>query len=163
MPHRHLPLLSPAGHNAAATGPYYLYGSKATKIFDALGALGSIAFAYNIVIIPEVQVRSTSSAAGSKAARMNNLPLVLSGSASPCEAAVQATIRAPAVRNMYRSICIQYMFAVTLWMSITFIPYWCALHYLTPSAAPNPTSAGLVADRRFSFAGHMATACIPMC
>ena len=39
------------------TGPYYLYGSKATKIFDALGALGSLAFAYNIVIIPEVQVR----------------------------------------------------------------------------------------------------------
>ena len=44
-----------------SNGPkaYWLYGSTPTKTFNALGALGSLAFAYNIVIIPEVQVRPT--------------------------------------------------------------------------------------------------------
>ena len=37
-------------------------GQRQPRIFDALGALGSIAFAYNIVIIPEVQVRSSNGA-----------------------------------------------------------------------------------------------------
>ena len=42
---------------------------------------------------------------------------------------LQATIRPPAVKNMYRSIVIQYTFAVTLWVAITFVGYWCALYH----------------------------------
>lgn len=37
---------------------------------------------------------------------------------------LQATIAPPAVRNMYKSIAIQYVFAVTLWVVLTFVSYW---------------------------------------
>ena len=35
---------------------YNLLGSHPTKAFDAMGAFGSMAFAYNTVILPEIQV-----------------------------------------------------------------------------------------------------------
>jgi hypothetical protein len=39
--------------------------------------------------------------------------------------ALQATIRPPAVRNMYKAIWLVYIFAVSLWAAITFVGYWC--------------------------------------
>lgn len=56
----HTPHSVQAGIAGINNGPkaYWLYGNTPTKAFNALGALGSLAFAYNIVIIPEVQVRS---------------------------------------------------------------------------------------------------------
>ena len=43
------------------SGPkdYSVEGSSATKAFDAMGALGTMAFAFNTVILPEIQVSQT--------------------------------------------------------------------------------------------------------
>ena len=35
---------------------YSLFGSRPTKAFDAMGAFASMAFAFNTVILPEIQV-----------------------------------------------------------------------------------------------------------
>ena len=35
---------------------YSVVGSRPTKAFNALGSLGTMAFAYNTVILPEIQV-----------------------------------------------------------------------------------------------------------
>ncbi len=42
------------------TGPkdYSVAGTSADKAFNALGSLGTMAFAYNTVILPEIQVRT---------------------------------------------------------------------------------------------------------
>lgn len=40
---------------------YSIFGTRPTKAFDALGSLGTMAFAYNTVILPEIQVLATSS------------------------------------------------------------------------------------------------------
>ena len=43
------------------TGPkdYGISGTSADKAFNALGSLGTMAFAYNTVILPEIQVSTT--------------------------------------------------------------------------------------------------------
>ena len=46
------------------TGPkdYGISGTSADKAFNALGSLGTMAFAYNTVILPEIQVSTACSA-----------------------------------------------------------------------------------------------------
>lgn len=39
-----------------------IHESKPTGIFDAMGAIGSIAFAFNTVILPELQVTALTAA-----------------------------------------------------------------------------------------------------
>lgn len=47
-----------AGRNSPPRD-FGVHETKPTGIFDAMGAIGSIAFAFNTVILPELQVRCT--------------------------------------------------------------------------------------------------------
>ena len=38
---------------------------------------------------------------------------------------IQATVRAPAVRNMRKAVTYYYIFAMSLWIILTYIGYWC--------------------------------------
>ncbi|DBA99266.1 TPA: Proline transporter [Trebouxia sp. C0006] len=75
------------------TGPkdYSIAGTNADKAFNALGSLGTMAFAYNTVILPEIQ----------------------------------ATVRAPAARNMItKTLPMMYLIGTLPFLLISFIGYW---------------------------------------
>lgn len=46
---------------------------------------------------------------------------------------IQATVKAPTVRNMRKAISLYYIFAMSLWIILTYVGYWCesppALYY----------------------------------
>lgn len=85
--------ISIACHDGRHNGPkdYSVLGSRPTKAFDALGSLGTMAFAYNTVILPEIQ----------------------------------ATVRAPAARNMItKTLPMMYLIGTIPFLLISFIGYW---------------------------------------
>ena len=51
--------MSPLAHAGMNSPPrdYGVHETKPTGTFDAMGAIGSIAFAFNTVILPELQVK----------------------------------------------------------------------------------------------------------
>lgn len=91
------------GRNPAVPVEYFLYGNQTEKVFNALGVLGTVAFAYNNVILPEIQ----------------------------------ATVRAPAVRNMRKTITLYYIFAMSLWIVLTFVGYWAYGNGVYPNMLSN--------------------------
>lgn len=81
-----------AFHDGRHASPSYsVEGSKPTKAFDAMGALGTMAFAFNTVILPEIQ----------------------------------ATVRAPAARNMIRkTLPFNYLVGSVPFLFLSFVGYW---------------------------------------
>ena len=59
------------------TGPkdYGISGTSADKAFNALGSLGTMAFAYNTVILPEIQVSTAHLALSKLRADLSLKPL----------------------------------------------------------------------------------------
>ena len=52
------------------------------------------------------------------------LPAVLDAVAGCCRPEIQATVRAPSIRNFRIAVTLYYMFAMSLWIIITVIGYW---------------------------------------
>ena len=56
---------------------------------------------------------------------------------------IQATVKAPAVRNFRMAVTLYYMFAMSLWIVITVVGYWCF-----PRRFPDPIPAPSVLVKR---------------
>lgn len=90
-------------NNPSGEPSYELEGNVTEKVFNALGVIGTVAFSYNNVILPEIQ----------------------------------ATARAPAIKNMRKAIGIVYAFGMSLWIVMAYIGYWAYGNGVTPNLLIN--------------------------
>ena len=48
---------------------------------------------------------------------------------------IQATVKSPAIRNMRKAISLYFIFAMSLWIVVTYIGYWYALPCNDPAVS----------------------------
>lgn len=121
---------------------YSLLGNSTDKAFNAIGALATIAFAFNTGILPEMQVRIIRYMLNSEytnyqklkndgeTLRVNNFePARLIAEGLTCirfgnDLVMQATIRRPATTNIYKALWLQFTIGTIPFFVLTFVGYW---------------------------------------
>jgi hypothetical protein len=114
---------------------YSLKGTKADRTFNAIGALATIAFAYNTGILPEMQVVPHPDDAIFfllRAAWQEYMSIgkclclfIVEGMAGPYTGlALQATIRQPTTTNIYKALGMQFTVGTFPFLVLTFVGYW---------------------------------------
>ena len=123
---------------------YSLLGDNTGKAFNAIGALATIAFAFNTGILPEMQVRivrymldseyknyqrlkkdgETLMVINFEPARLTLLLRILTCIRFGNDLVMQATIRRPATTNIYKALWLQFTIGTIPFVVLTFVGYW---------------------------------------
>jgi nitrate reductase NapE component len=139
-------LVSMAGLKPAGRRDYSLQGSATDRTFNAVGALATIAFAFNTGILPEMQVNTMSTLS------WQNVTTLESDDARDelCGLwLLQATVKQPSTRNIRKALGLQFTVGTFPILVLTFVGYWAYGNAVSPymlNSVSGPKSAVTVAN-----------------